>query len=196
LAPAICILAGCGAAALVGRISARSPWRSRAVGLVMAAFILVGVLGIALDFRRPYKTREDLQVRQIVESTFTRDPDGLLLVYTQSRDVPPNFLWYFKRRPDHVRFLEDLRLPLRPGEPFHTVFLFGTDSRPADQVAAELGLPELGYRLVDAGAWQLQIGPREQPPASCRRLIRKDAFDLRERENENSRDVVESYPGR
>src|SRR5262249_6521614 len=71
VAPLICLLAGAGAAALIRRAgtpAARRRWTHAALRL----FVLVGVAGWLPDVIRPYRSRQDLGMRNIIREVAAR----------------------------------------------------------------------------------------------------------------------------
>src|SRR5262249_4952791 len=109
LAPAICFLAGTGAAICLA-------WAARWLGderrLAVAAcglLAVVGVAGMARDWNKPYKTEGDAKVRQIVsEITQKAGPDDQIAVLDVTTYICPPFEWYLRRQGGRVEWTVDV----------------------------------------------------------------------------------------
>src|SRR5262249_45897747 len=98
LAPAICLLAGAGAAvALAGAVrwfGSERRWSLAACGLLA----VIGIAGIARDWRKPYKTEDDQRGRHIVADVLRQvGPDDHLAVFDADPAVPATFEWYLRQ---------------------------------------------------------------------------------------------------
>ncbi len=105
LAPAVCLLAGTGAAALLERFV-----RSDAVRLRWAVGVSVVLAGCALgglvcDVIHPYRDSETRWLMQQAGALLARVGPGDQLVLAQDRgDVPPPFRWYVESQSRNVRW--------------------------------------------------------------------------------------------
>ncbi len=155
VAPSICLLAGLGAARLVGMIP-RPERRRRALRFTGATLAGIGVISIAADLARPYKFAEDEQSRQFARRFWV----------DQARDAE---LACVKRDlGDHHRRLSlgnrpIGRLPVQPDDLF---------APPSPRARGDAG-PRLGR--PPAAMCALQRGPR---PSRLRRLAGKHAGTL------------------
>jgi len=109
LAPAICFLAGTGAALC---IASTARWFGNESRLAVAAcglLAVVGVVGIARDWKKPYKTDGDRLVRQIVsEVALKAGPDDQIVVLDVTTYLCPPFEWYLRRLGDRVQWNGDV----------------------------------------------------------------------------------------
>jgi len=105
LAPAICFLAGAGAAIGLAWVA---HWIGNERRLAVAACSLLAVLGIAgmaRDWKKPYKTEGDAKVRQIVsEIAQGAGPDDQIAVLDVTTYICPPFEWYLRRQGNRVRW--------------------------------------------------------------------------------------------
>jgi hypothetical protein len=104
-APAICLLAGTGAAiglAGVTRwIGDEWRWSLVACGILAA----IGLVGMARDWGRPYKTDGDRMVRQIVNEIAQKaGPNDQIVVLDVATYICPPFEWYLRRQGDRVHW--------------------------------------------------------------------------------------------
>src|SRR5205823_8672227 len=95
LAPAICLLAGNGAATLIGWIARSDTAQRRCLAAASILLELIAVVGIARDWRRPYKTPADAQLRDIVKSIARQaKADDQIVVMDSPEEIAPQFVWY------------------------------------------------------------------------------------------------------
>jgi hypothetical protein len=103
LAPAICLMAGNGAAMLIYRIARSQTAQQRCLAGVCIVFALFAVVGMARDWGKPYKTPADAQLRQIVKSIARQaKPDDQIVVMDSPEEVAPQFVWYLGLLEDRV----------------------------------------------------------------------------------------------
>jgi hypothetical protein len=105
VAPAICLLAGTGAAiCLVGL----TRWLSNEWRLALVAcgiLVAMGLAGMARDWSKPYKTDGDRMVRQIVNDLAQKaTPNDQIVVLDVATYICPPFEWYLRRHGDRVRW--------------------------------------------------------------------------------------------
>ena len=94
LAPAICILAGCGIAQLLAWLPRRS-WRQAWTAIVLASLVLIGVGGLIRDVCKPYKMEGDLRIRQTFQDLARRSTSGdRIVVFNTKESLRPNMVWY------------------------------------------------------------------------------------------------------
>jgi hypothetical protein len=105
LAPAICFLAGTGA---VLCLAAAARWLGDERRLAIAAsglLAVVGVVGMARDWKKPYKTDGDRMVRKIVNQiTQEAGPNDQIVVLDVSTYICPPFEWYLRRQGGRVQW--------------------------------------------------------------------------------------------
>jgi hypothetical protein len=103
LAPAICLLAGAGAAALIRRIARTAAGQRRAALAVCGVLALVGAAGIARDLLRPYKTEGDRDVRRIISEVLARaQPEDQVIVFGQPTDLWASVEWYLRQEEERI----------------------------------------------------------------------------------------------
>jgi hypothetical protein len=92
LAPSICLLAGLG---IVTVLSARPlKWDHRRLVWVLCGLSIIGFGGMAEVMARPYKSRGDLSVRELIQQTLPALDCRTLHVVNTVGTVPVNFRWY------------------------------------------------------------------------------------------------------
>ncbi|MEI6971170.1 MAG: glycosyltransferase family 39 protein [bacterium] len=114
LAPAICLMVGLGLWSVIEwfarRRSAlvRPGFEAASIRIVIAILFLMGGAGMIIDIVRPYKTLDDLRVRNVVERAFDvaggTEGDGHVLILQPRSAIPVNFAWYLRRRGERVQF--------------------------------------------------------------------------------------------
>jgi 4-amino-4-deoxy-L-arabinose transferase-like glycosyltransferase len=103
LAPAICLLAGTGVAAMIGRLARSEIQRRRWVLAACSLLFLVGIGGISRDLLKPYKSDGDRQVRQIVTDLAKQaSPEDQIVVMDGQMEVAATFRWYLRQLGDRV----------------------------------------------------------------------------------------------
>ncbi len=167
LAPAICLLAGCGTAALLERIPEKMSWRAFAPTIVLIGLCVFGTAGLVRDVAHPYKTSPDLEVRGVVDHAFNRQSDRKVIVLADPLNIPPNYLWYLKARPGNVEYQPAVIQPT--GESI-SVLTFSPDPWLIKSVEQRLDSQGSPLILREDVEHFLQIGPRERGPSYCRSL--------------------------
>jgi hypothetical protein len=168
LAPAICLLAGTGLAALIDRIpSVNSPGRGMVVACCCLA--LLGAGGLVRDLLKPYKTDDDHLVRQIVDDLLHRSTgaDQVVIMDPVAR-MGPTFEWYLRQAGERVRWngrIDWQRLSKRSGQLWCVYF---------DPCHATREVPSLWLReaepqltLIERREWELRLGTAEGKPEYC-----------------------------
>jgi len=103
LAPAICLLAGNGAATLIAWIARSHTAQLRCLAAASILLALIAVAGMVRDWRRPYKTPADAQLRDIVQRVAREArADDQIVVMDAAEEVAPQFVWYLGLLKDRV----------------------------------------------------------------------------------------------
>ncbi len=97
LAPAICLLAGAGGAAVLTSVGRSAAGRRRAALAAFGLLAVVGAAGLARDLIKPSKVTDDARVRAIVADVLTRAGTESLVVVQQRPRGNPTFEWYLRR---------------------------------------------------------------------------------------------------
>jgi hypothetical protein len=168
LAPAICFLAGTGAAVCLAALARRfaDEWR---FGLAACGILaLIGVAGIARDWMRPYKTEGDETVRQIVaEVMHQAGPDDQIVVTDVNTYIGATFEWYLRRHGDRVRWdgQADWERLRQPGEVWGLSFSRDGSGRAAFET--RLHYNDRPMLLVGHETYDLQLGQSDETVAHC-----------------------------
>jgi len=102
LAPAICLSAGMGAAVLLERLRSATVRRRWILG-VCAAFLFIGVCGMARDVLHPYRTVEALWTRQVMQALVEQTRSGApIVVLNKQEDMDSLCRWYLEQYGDRV----------------------------------------------------------------------------------------------
>jgi hypothetical protein len=108
LAPATCLLAGAGLAALLERFVPSDALRRRWTLGVITVLALCAVGGIVLDVVRPYRDVETPWMKQSAGAILGRlKPDDQLVILQDPSSVEPTFRWYLESRYRGVRWQID-----------------------------------------------------------------------------------------
>jgi len=92
LAPSICLLAGLG---IVTVLSGRNKqWAQKRLVWVLCGLSVIGVAGMGEVVAKPYKSRGDLSVRELIQQTLPALGCQALQVINIPNTVPVNFRWY------------------------------------------------------------------------------------------------------
>jgi 4-amino-4-deoxy-L-arabinose transferase-like glycosyltransferase len=116
LAPMACLLIGAGGVWLLEWL--RSPiMRSRWGCIACAVLAVLGVIGAARDWHRPYKTQYDRTTRDLVGAFLARvQPGESVVICNIPSEVNANYHWYLCRDADAVAWLGNERIaPDAPG---------------------------------------------------------------------------------
>lgn len=166
LAPGVCFLAGCGAAALLDRIPKASSWSARAPSMVLAFLSILGVVGLAVDLSHPYKTLPDLEARRVVASAFSRHPDRRVLVLGEVTDV--RYLWYLTASRGTAVF-DPPQVALTGDSVSALVFSqAGEPERPIEELLDARGSE---FVLREDAQYRFPLDSDDVRPASCRSLL-------------------------
>jgi hypothetical protein len=103
LAPAICLLAGAGAAAWIGRCAPSAAGQYRWGRIVFALLIFSGLAGLVINLVKPYKTQGDFWARQLVEQVLRQaGPHDQVAVLNPDCEVKSTLEWYFRQHSDRI----------------------------------------------------------------------------------------------
>jgi hypothetical protein len=168
LAPCYCLLAGVGAAGLLGRLKDNTRWK--AILALGGGLALIPVVGMACDFLHPYRDEEALWARQVTARLMARTGDDPILVAQAPPLVSPVFEWQMSTQGHHVIWAHhvDWAQHGRESSSLWTVsFTFGSPS-PLEQAVIHRLLARCGrrWRCVEKTSSVLPI-PNE-PTQSCR----------------------------
>jgi hypothetical protein len=169
LAPAICLLAGAGLAALITRLAPTALRQRRAALGACAVLAIGGVAGIGIDLCRPYKTPGDAEVRRIVNDVARQvRPADQVVVWKEKEDsMGPSFEWYLRQHPDRIAWEvePDWERLARGGDLW--VLAFGGDPDLAAGLADRLRDLPRALRPVHHEKHVLQLGRIERTIERC-----------------------------
>jgi hypothetical protein len=168
LAPSICVLAGAGTAAVLAGaarwIGSEQRWGAVLCGLLA----LVGVVGMARDWRKPYKTENDRLVRQIVADVVRQaGPDDQIVVLDANRCAPATFEWYLRQHADRVVWEGAVDWDRLQARGRLWGLSFRDDDSARSMVARRLAYGARPMLLTVHQTYDLQLGPSEDPPDHC-----------------------------
>jgi hypothetical protein len=105
VAPAVCLLAGTGAAALLEKFVRAERLRRCWVGVLCALLLLCGVGGLVFDVARPYHDDDALWQRTTVDQARAAvGPDDQVVLLQGRGDIQPPLRWYLETRGEGVRW--------------------------------------------------------------------------------------------
>ena len=88
---------------LIDRFAKSETARRRSLAGVGIALALIAVAGMARDWRRPYKTPADAQLRDIVMDIARQaKPEDQIVVMDSPEETVPQFVWYLRQLKDPV----------------------------------------------------------------------------------------------
>jgi hypothetical protein len=97
LAPAVCLLAGTGAATLLERLVPCVTARLRWAGVLCGLLALCGVIGLVCDVARPYRDGDALWMRQTARQIVAQvGPNDQVVFVQRTEDVQPGLRWYLE----------------------------------------------------------------------------------------------------
>jgi hypothetical protein len=103
LAPAICLLAGTGLAAVIEQSARTATARRRWLLGVFGVLALVGVGGLARDLVKPYRSQGDLWTRRLVQEVLAHaGPGDQIVVLNSPQQVKPLFCWFLMQHGQRV----------------------------------------------------------------------------------------------
>jgi hypothetical protein len=168
LAPAICFLAGTGAA-IVCASAARWLGDERRLGLAACALLaVVGIVGMVRDGKKPYKTDGDRMVRQIVTDVVRKaGPDDQIVVLDGNTYIGATFEWYLRQQGDRIRWNGEVDWP-RLGHAGDLWGLsFSRDSSGRAAVEPQLLHGERPMLRVEHQLYDLQLGQTNETLEHC-----------------------------
>lgn len=140
LAPAICLLAGAGAASGITWLARRG---AHAQGLTLTAcglLVLIGGVGMIRDWQKPYKTEGDQEVRRVVKEVFrSAGPADQVIVLDAPDGAAPTFEWYLRQHPERVAWGGTVDWQRLEAGGDLWVFSFSRDGSRRDAFEARLG---------------------------------------------------------
>jgi hypothetical protein len=105
LAPAVCLLAGTGAAALLERLAPSAAARLRWAGILCGLLALCGVIGLVCDVVRPYHDGDALWMRQTARQVLAEvEANDQVVFVQQAEDVQPGLRWYLEAQHPGLRW--------------------------------------------------------------------------------------------
>lgn len=165
LAPVIILLMGMGISAAVQQLARTARGQRRAVWGICAAIAVVGLIGLGRNVVQPYKTRDDLRVRELIAQVGgMAKPEEPLVVLEEYEALWPNYQWYLHGVGEDRVMYDGVD---------HPAVLRGLAARDADgfwvlrldaDTPAVLS-PEEVVEERSIGPELLEIGPREEAPA-------------------------------
>jgi hypothetical protein len=171
LAPAVCLLAGAGAATLAGRLARTPPARRRWVQAACALLALCGVAQMVVDAVHPYREDEALWSRRMArELAGLAGPGEAIVVAGKPSDVWPVLRWQLERLGGRVSWggATDWRRIEAEGGRVWLLTPWIDDAPPE-----ALRLPEGASRhaddwaLLDRTAYSLRRAPTGAPNQRC-----------------------------
>jgi hypothetical protein len=168
LAPAICLLAGTGAAAVIQRFAASG--RALRVATVTACVLLaqLAVVGIVRDVRQPYKTAGDEQVRGIVRGLVqAAGPADQIVVLDRLGQTGPTFEWYLRRQGERVAWGGHLDWARLDTASNLWLLRFSGDGALDAGLAAKLAARRPAFRPADEAAHIFQLGWTDDTIEHC-----------------------------
>jgi hypothetical protein len=170
LAPAICLLAGSGAAALIDRFAKSEIARRRSLVGVSAMLAIIGIAGMVRDWERPYKTSADAQLRDIVVGiTGQAKPDDQIVVMDSPEEVASPFVWYLGQLKDRVAWRGQIDWGRFNDSPPHNLWCLYLTRDLSRRDAVMSALPPAQHPLVLAGheEFNLQFGQSYETLEHC-----------------------------
>jgi hypothetical protein len=159
LAPTICLLAACGAAASIvwpPRLGVAP--RTAAVTL-LAGLAVIGVIGIARDVIKPYKTDGDRQVRQIIRDIVAdSDPGDEIVAADPHRSIGPTSEWYLRRLGGRVRWDGRIDRDMTSAQRRQLWLMRFGESGSSDASIAQMQRQAPSWILLERTAYTLQLG--------------------------------------
>jgi hypothetical protein len=105
LAPAVCLLAAAGGAALLERFVQRETARLRWAGAFCALLVLFAAGGMVCDVARPYRDLDALWTRATVRQALAAaGPNDQVVVIQRRRGVPSVLRWYLDTADERARW--------------------------------------------------------------------------------------------
>ncbi len=170
LAPAICALAGIGAAALIARLAPSILSQRRAVLVAFGGLALVGIGGMGRDVMKPYKTESDARVREIAAQILAQaGPDDQIVVLNPTpASMPPALEWYLRQGRHRISWGGEIdRERLDTTTKHLWVFAFPGNTITRDDLEARLAAAKRRPLLADHATYAFHFGWPEGEVHRC-----------------------------
>jgi len=170
LAPAICLLAGSGMAALIDRFAKSENARRRSFVGISLVLGIIGAAGMVRDWKRPYKTPADAQLRDLVVGiTRYAKPHDQIVVMDSPEEVASPFVWYLGRLKDRVAWRGEIDWERFNDSPPHDLWCLYLTRDLSRRDAVMSALAPARHPLVLAGhqEFELQFGQSDETLEHC-----------------------------
>jgi hypothetical protein len=148
LAPAVCLLAATGAAALLERVRG-AVVRRRLVTAVCLALVLIAAAGLVRDCLQPFKTQGEIWSRRLVEDVVRgAAADDQIVVLNPRAEVKATLQWYLDRHEARIAWNGEIdwhRLETTTRQLW--CLRFGTTSSPPADLAARLARSQRPWQM-------------------------------------------------
>jgi hypothetical protein len=163
VAPAVCILAGAGIAALFTFKARPLPELRRPSALAFGILILIGIGGIGRDVLKPHKTESDYQVRHLAREILGQTGPDDQIVILDALSLAPAFEWYL-RQPGAAISWSGAIDPARLNNRTRNIWLLAPNGlKPAELGAHVSGLKQKPV-LISHKKYNMQFGWPHEPP--------------------------------
>jgi 4-amino-4-deoxy-L-arabinose transferase-like glycosyltransferase len=160
LAPAICLLAGVGLAAVLRKSCPSELGQRRAVLVASALLILFAAGGMAFDVWHPYKTDGDIRTRSLIDGIVAGSgADAQIVIQEPPGATGPTFEWYVRRHAERVAWnsrLDPERLDTTTQEIW--CLHFARFPPASDGLAGQLAHSSHHWQLAGHEVYRLQMG--------------------------------------
>src|SRR5262249_41511748 len=168
LAPSICLLAGAGAAALLGRACPYRIARRRGEVLALCLLAAIGFAGMFRDVRKTYKTEGDERARQVVRTMLERAGSEPVVVLNAPPRLYPSLEWYLRQEGQDVTWARSMEeTPLDRGADQLWCVRFRTNDRRLDELPPFWDGPHGVFALKSRERFLLDLGPEPDATHSC-----------------------------
>ncbi len=160
LAPVICLLAGCGMAAVIEYFAKSAASRRRAIVMAMSVLALVGAVGLGRDVFKPYKTEGDQLARHVLEGIVEQaGPQDQVVVMDPAECLSPPMEWYLRQLGKRITWngrVDWQRLHNGGGRLWS--LYFSKDAKRASRLPAAFAAEAPGLVLIDREEYWIQTG--------------------------------------
>jgi hypothetical protein len=163
LAPSICLLAGAGLVALLGRLTRYAVLHRRCLRVVSAGLVLFGCIGMVRDLHKPYKTPSDQRARAFVRRVLRDAGPNPLYVLAAPRRLYPSFEWYLRLEGSRVSWVDSLAETNLDTEQQFWCLCFTTNEAPDTLLPQQHG----PFVLDEREEHVLNMGPEADATRSC-----------------------------
>jgi hypothetical protein len=161
LAPLICLLMGCGAAAVIDSLARSTVSRRRAAFAALGVLGIIGAVGLGRDLFKPYKTEGDRQVREVLTNIVQQAAaDDQIVVMSATDTISPTTEWYLRGFGQRVAWngqVDWQRLQTKPAR-LWTLYFSHDDARLAQLEAEFDGQAGRPLTLVEHDEREMQLG--------------------------------------